>query len=257
MYMEKKFRIRPLEEVLEDLLMARRHYRRVDRIFLADGDALICRTEDLVSILDTIARLFPECERVTSYAGVRCIQRKTTEELRLLHEKGLDMVYLGLESGSDRVLTKISKGCTAQDNIDAAKKLKEAGIKLSVTEITGLDGPDGMYEHATQTARVLSEMNPEYIGIVTLTLRRGSEMLRQYEAGEFKRLTPRQIVEEMKLMIEHLDSEGSIVRSNHISNYVNVRGTMNRDKGRMLQELEDALRMKELDNPYTEYLENI
>ena len=129
--------------------------------------------------------------------------------------------------------------------------------ELSVTEITGLAGQDGMEEHALLSARALSRMNPEYIGLMTLTLRRGTKMTADWEAGRFKRLTPRQYLEEQRILIANLDSEGSVLRSNHISNYVQLRGTMNRDRDRMLAALDGALQDPELDNPYIEYLENL
>lgn len=257
MYMDKQFRIRPLGDVLEDLVMARRAYRRVQRIFLADGDALIVKTSDLRAILGTIKNLFPECERVTSYASARDLLLKSTEELEELHALGLDMIYLGLESGSEKVLRDINKGVTVEETVEGALKAKASGIKLSVTEITGLAGQDGMEEHALLSAKALSRMNPEYIGLMTLTLRRGTKMTADWEAGRFKRLTPRQYLEEQRILIANLDSEGSILRSNHISNYVQLRGTMNRDKGRMLAALDVALKDPELDNPYIEYLENL
>ena len=257
MYMEKQFRVRPLDDVLEDLVMARRAYRKVQRIFLADGDALIVKTSDLRAILGTIKNLFPECERVTSYASARDLLLKTPEELEELHTLGLDMIYLGLESGSEKVLKDINKGVTVEETVEGALKAKAAGIKLSVTEITGLAGQDGMEEHALLSARALSRMNPEYIGLMTLTLRRGTKMTADWEAGRFKRLTPRQYLEEQRILIANLDSEGSVLRSNHISNYVQLRGTMNRDRDRMLAALDGALQDPELDNPYIEYLENL
>ena len=257
MYMEKQFHVRPLDDVLEDLVMARRAYRNVPRIFLADGDALIVKTADLRAILGTIRNLFPECERVTSYASARDLLLKTPEELEELHALGLEMIYLGLESGSEKVLLDINKGVTVEETVEGALKAKAAGIKLSVTEITGLAGQDGMEEHAVLSAQALSRMNPEYIGLMTLTLRRGTKMTADWEAGRFKRLTPRQYLEEQRILISNLDSEGSILRSNHISNYVQLRGTMNRDKARMLAALDEALKNPELDNPYIEYLENL
>ncbi len=257
MYLGKQFRVRPLEEILEDLAMARRAYRRIPRIFIADGDALIMKMSDWRAILGTIMNLFPECERVTSYASARDLKLKSEEDLRELHALGLDMIYLGLESGSEKVLKDIHKGVTVEETVDGALKAKAAGIKLSVTEITGLAGQDGMEEHAVLSAQALSRMNPEYIGLMTLTLRRGTQMTADWEAGKFKRLTPRQYLEEQRILIAHLDSEGSVLRSNHISNYVQLRGTMNKDKNRMLRDLDMALKNPELDNPYIEYLENL
>ena len=257
MYLDKQFHIRPLKDVLTDLKMARAAYRYVERIFLADGDALIVKTETLLEILRTIRDLFPECSRVTSYASARDILLKTPEELRQLREAGLEMVYLGLESGSERILKAINKGVTVEETIQACLKAREAGIRLSVTQITGLAGQDGMEENAVESARALSRIKPEYIGIMTLTLRRGTKMTADMEKGLFRRLTPKQIVEEMRMLVARLDSEGSILRSNHISNYVQLRGTMNRDQAAMLHQLDLALASGRLENEYISYLENI
>lgn len=257
MYIDKQFHIRPLEEVLLDLKMARRAYRYVARIFLADGDALIVRTETLLAILGEIRRLFPECERVTSYASAKDLLLKTPEELKLLNEAGLDMIYLGLESGSEKVLRDIDKGVTVEQTVEGALKAKAAGIKLSVTEITGIAGAEGMEEHAVLSAKALSRMNPEYIGLMTLTLRRGTRLTKDWEEGRFTRLNPRQIVEEMRILVANLDSEDSVLRSNHISNYVNLKGTMNKDRDAMLAQLDAALENGDLDLSGAEYLENI
>ncbi len=257
MYLDKQFHIRPLKDVLTDLKMARAAYRYVERIFLADGDALIVKTETLLEILRTIRDLFPECSRVTSYASARDILLKTPEELRQLREAGLEMVYLGLESGSERILKAINKGVTVEETVQACLKAREAGIRLSVTQITGLAGQDGMEENAVESARALSRIKPEYIGIMTLTLRRGTKMTADMEKGLFRRLTPKQIVEEMRMLVARLDSEGSILRSNHISNYVQLRGTMNRDQVAMLHQLDLALASGRLENEYISYLENI
>ena len=257
MYLDKQFRVRPLKEVLEDLQMARRAYRRVNRIFLADGDALIVKTEELLTILNTINRLFPECERITSYASARDLLLKTPAELLQLRQAGLDMIYLGLESGSERILKEINKGVTVEETVQACLKAKEAGLRLSITQITGLAGQEGMQENASESARALSRIKPEYIGIMTLTLRRGTKMTQDFEEGRFHRLTPKQIVEEMRMLVADLDSEGSVLRSNHISNYVQLKGTMNRDKQNMLDQLDFALASGRLENRYISYLENI
>ena len=141
MYKEKHFAIRPLEEVLEDFRIARGVYRRVDRVFLADGDALVRKANELYTILDTIRELFPECERVTSYASPASIRIRTEEELRTLRDKGLTMVYMGLESGCDDVLKRMNKGHLSAEIVEMGQKVRRCGMALSVTAITGLGGP--------------------------------------------------------------------------------------------------------------------
>lgn len=241
MYKEKHFALRPLEEVLEDFEMARKTYRKVGRVFLADGDALVRKAQELYVILDRIRELFPECERVTCYASPSSIQIRTEEELRTLREKGLTMVYMGLESGSDQVLQKMNKGHTAAEIIAAGQKVRRCGMALSVTAITGLGGPELLREHAVETARAFNAMNPEYIGMLTLMVEPGTPLYDWVRAGQFQLLTTHQVLEETKLLVEQLDTPGSVFRMNHASNYLNLRGTLNQDREAMLAEVQRAL----------------
>ena len=241
MYKEKRFTIRPLQEVLEDFAMARQYYGHVRRVFLADGDALMRKQEDLEIILDYIRETFPECERVTSYASPGSIHAKTPEQLVTLREKGLEMVYMGLESGSDAVLELMQKGHTAAAIIAAGQKVRAAGIKLSVTAISGLGGQAMWQTHAVETGKAFSAMKPEYIGILTLMQEPGTPLVEWIRRGEFKVLTPTQILQETALMLRNIDSEGSVFRMNHASNYLNLRGTLNEDTEAMLARIEAGL----------------
>ena len=241
MYKEKRFTIRPLQEVLEDFAMARQYYSHVRRVFLADGDALMRKQEDLEIILDYIRETFPECERVTSYASPGSIHAKTPAQLVTLREKGLEMVYMGLESGSDAVLELMQKGHTAAAIIAAGQKVRAAGIKLSVTAISGLGGQAMWQTHAVETGKAFSAMKPEYIGILTLMQEPGTPLVEWIRRGEFKVLTPTQILQETALMLRNIDSEGSVFRMNHASNYLNLRGTLNEDTEAMLARIEAGL----------------
>ena len=244
MYKEKRFALRPLHEVLEDFQMARQRYRSVRRIFLADGDALIRKASELYTILDTIRELFPECERVTSYASPSSIRLRTDEELQILRAKGLTMVYMGLESGSDKVLTLMRKGHPAAEIIEMGQKVRRNGMALSVTAITGLGGPELLEEHAVKTAEALSRMKPEYIGLLTLLFELPTPLMRDWQEGRFYLMNPIEIAHETLILLEHIDSEGSIFRANHASNYVNLAGTLNRDRDAMCQRLRQALEGK-------------
>ncbi len=241
MYKEKRFRIRRLEEVKSDFDLARAQYRRVERIFLADGDALMCRADHLAELLQYIRTLFPECERVTSYGSPKSILVKTPEELRMLHELGLEMVYLGLESGSDEVLRRVNKGETAAEIIRAGQMVRNAGMKLSVTAIAGLGSTELSEEHAAQTARALSEMRPEYIGLLTLLFELPTPLMQDWQEGRFYLMNPVEIAAETLILLENIDSEGSVFRANHASNYVNLAGTLNRDREAMCARLRAAL----------------
>ena len=240
MYKEKRFALRPLEEVLEDFRIARRTYRNVDKVFLADGDALVRKASELYTILDTIRELFPECQRVTSYASPASIRIRTDEELRTLREKGLTMVYMGLESGCDDVLKLMRKGHMSAEIIEMGRKVRQNGIALSVTAITGLGGPDLLEQHAIETAKAFNAMNPEYIGMLTLMVEPGTPLYDWVHQGEFQLLTQAQVLWETRLLVENLDSPGSVFRMNHASNYLVLKGTLNQDKEAMLRTIDAA-----------------
>ena len=240
MYKEKRFRLRPLEEVIEDFYLARKTYRYIDKIFLADGDALVRKASELYVILDTIRELFPECQRVTSYASPSSIRIRTDEELRTLREKGLTMLYMGLESGCDEVLTLMRKGHKAEEIVAMGQKARRAGFALSVTAITGLGGPELMEKHAIETAKAFNAMNPEYIGMLTLMVEPETPLYDWVNDGSFKLLNQQQVLEETRLLVERLDSPGSVFRMNHASNYLVLRGTLNGDQAAMLAEIDRA-----------------
>lgn len=244
MYKEKQFRVRKLEEIKADFDAARAAYRRVDRIFLADGDALMCRPEHMAEVLRYIRKLFPECQRVTSYGSPASVLVKNQEDLNMLHELGLEMIYLGLESGSDEVLHRVNKGETADEIVRAGLMIKAAGMKLSVTCIAGLGSLELSEEHAVQTARALSRMKPEYIGLLTLLFELPTPLMRDWEQGRFYLMNPIEIAHETLILLENIDSEGSIFRANHASNYVNLAGTLNRDRDAMCSRLRAALEGK-------------
>ena len=244
MYKEKQFRVRPLEAVKRDFDEARRMYRRVERIFLADGDALMCRAEHMAEILRYIKKLFPECERVTSYGSPKSVLVKTQAELDELHALGLDMIYLGLESGSDTVLARINKGETADEIVRAGLMVKAAGMKLSVTCIAGLGSTELSEEHAVKTAEALSRMKPEYIGLLTLLFELPTPLMRNWQEGRFYLMNPIEIAQETLVLLEHIDCEGSVFRANHASNYVNLAGTLNADREAMCEKLRAALEGK-------------
>lgn len=242
MYKDKNFRIRPLEEVVEDLYMAREYYKNIPirRVFLADGDALIVKTKDLLYILEKVKEIFPECERISMYGAPKDILGKTDEELKLLKDAGLDMIYMGIESGDDEVLKFVKKGATQAEIIEAGKKIKKAGMVISVTLISGLGGKRYLKEHALGSAKVITEMKPEYVGFLTLLVEEGTPMYDQLQNGEIELLRPQEVLEEMRLFISNVDSEGTVFRANHASNYIPLGGTFNRDKEALLMQIEEA-----------------
>lgn len=241
MYDDKHFAMRPMEEIREDFEMARQVYRHVERVFLADGDALMRRTDDLVQILGLVYGLFPECERVTCYASPTSLQIKSEEDLCLLQQHGLTMVYMGLESGCDEVLKKMNKGHDSAAIIAAGQKARRCGLKLSVTAISGLGSRELMREHAIGTAKALSAMKPEYIGLLTLMVEHGTPLERWVREGSFTVLGPMEVLQETEIFLQHIDSEGSIFRMNHASNYLTLKGTLNQDREALLAKVQKGL----------------
>ena len=240
MYDDKHFALRPMEEIREDFRLARQVYRRVERVFLADGDALMRKTDELLEILAMVYSLFPECQRVTCYASPRSLQVKTDDELRQLRENGLKMVYMGLESGCDAVLERMRKGHTAAAIVAAGQKARQAGLALSVTAISGLGSRELLRDHAVDTARALSAMKPEYIGLLTLMVEPGTPLYDWVHDGSFRLLDQHQVLKETELLVSHFDSPGSVFRMNHASNYLDLRGTLNQDRDALLAKIHQA-----------------
>ena len=242
MYKDKKFHIRKLEEVLEDLEWARAHYPRVERIFLCDGDALCLANSKLLPILERIRQLFPECERVTVYGRATDALKKTDEELRELYEAGITMVYMGAESGSEKVLADINKGETRQQIIDGVKKVEASGMKASVTFISGLAGRAGWEEHAIETGRMLSEMSPSYAALLTLMVDPTVPIAEEIRSGKMELLTPEEVIAETLLMLKNTEvTKKCVFRSNHASNYLSLRGDLPDDKEGMMEVLREAM----------------
>ena len=241
MYKAKDFRVRSMEEIMEDLREAHNSYGAyVQKVFLADGDALVLQTEKLLEILKAVRELFPNCTRVASYGTAQDILRKSEEELKSLQKAGLGIVYVGAESGDDEILASICKGVTAEELKAAGQKLKRCGIQTSVTLISGLGGRSKVEEHARSCAELISAMNPEYASFLTLRLYEGTPMYDDVVKGRFERITADEIVDEMKIFLEHVDSPGTVFRTNHASNYVVLAGNLNEDIPSMLAQLDEA-----------------
>ena len=241
MYKEKHFSINPIEQVLGDLAEAREAYRFIDRIFLADGDALILPMDYLLTVLDYIRDHFPECERVSAYASTKALMRKSDDELKALREHGLALIYVGLESGSEELLAKYDKGVTAEEIILHSLRAKEAGMTLSVTAINGMGGKEQSEQHALATAAALSRIKADYIAMLTLRVYTGTPLHDWIERGELTMLGPLELAAENRLILQHIDSEGSVFRSNHASNYLPLKGTLNRDREALIQQIDKAL----------------
>ena len=241
MYKDKQFSINPVEQVLGDLAEARRLYHRIERIFLADGDALILPMDYLLRVLDFIREVFPECERVSAYASTKALMRKTDEELETLRKRGLQMIYVGLESGNEALLKKYMKGVTAEEIIEHSLRAKAAGMTLSITAINGMGGREQSEIHAVDTAAALSRIKADYVAMLTLRVYTGTPLHDWIERGELTMLDPLELAAENRILLQHIDSEGSVFRSNHASNYLPLKGTLNRDREALIAQIDKAL----------------
>jgi radical SAM superfamily enzyme YgiQ (UPF0313 family) len=241
-YQTKPFRARPETDVLAEIDAVAAVEPRVDRLFLADGDALVLSTNRLLRILERLYARFPRLERVTCYAAPQNLLAKPVADLRRVRQAGLTMVYVGIESGDDEVLRRIDKGATAAQMIEAGRKAKEAGIAQSLTVILGLAGPGGSRRHAEATARVLDAIAPEYAAALTLMLApRVPSFEEQIGDPEWRDLTPAEALAECRAMLAAMDVDGTEFRANHASNWLALKGRLARDKRRLLAEIDEAL----------------
>jgi radical SAM superfamily enzyme YgiQ (UPF0313 family) len=241
-YRDKPFRVRPVEAVLEDVALAKALAPDTRRVFLADGNALVLDAGRLVAVLEALASALPRLRRVGIYANARDILGKTDAELAALHQRKLEIVYLGLESGSDEVLRRVCKEATAAEMIDAVHKLKRAGIRTSVIAILGLGGRELSVPHAQATGRVASAMDPEYLSLLTLMLVPGTALYRQWQSDAFQVPEPAELLQELRQVVAGLDGLSRCVfRTNHASNYLPLAGTLSRDKDSLLAAIDGAL----------------
>lgn len=235
MYNEKKYRVRNLDEIMQDIVMARSYYGDLNKVFLADGDALAMGTEDLLQILGALYGSFPSLKHVGIYASPDTILQKELSELRALKEAGLTIAYLGVETGDPKLLEDIRKGVTYDEMVAAGRKIREAGILLSVTILLGLAGRQpGARDHALNTAHILNDIQPDYVGALTLMMVPKTVLYRKMQKGEFELPDPFEILDELRLIIENTELEDTVFRSNHASNYLPIKGHLPEDKEKIL-----------------------
>ncbi len=241
----KRFRIKSEQEIKEIISIAQAHYPDVEKIFLADGDALTIETPELIRILDQLYRSFKHLKRVGIYGGPKNIQEKSLEELKELKEHGLYIVYLGVESGSARILKDVRKGVTPEEMIVAGQKVMSSGLLLSCTVIIGLGGKANSQEHALETAKLISKIDPHYLAALTLILRREAPLRRAVEKGEFEMLSPFETLKEIKLMVENLQVTDCVFRCNHASNYLPLKATLPQEGPMLISLLDKVIKEKQ------------
>jgi len=242
MYREKRFRVRPLEETLADIAEAGRRYGDlVDKVFVADGDALVLDLATWTAVLAALHARFPRLRRVSAYATARNLLEKTPAELRTLREHGLSLLYIGPESGDDLTLKRIAKGATAAEHAEAARKAHAAGIKLSAIFLLGAGGKDRSDEHAKASAALASEMDPRFVSLLTLTVIPGTPIARQVERGEFAVPDVPGLLRELRTFIAEAAPTDAVFRTNHASNWLPLSGRLPRDRDAMLLSIDGAL----------------
>ena len=243
MYRDTRFRMRPLEELWEDIRLAREYPGPgVRRIFLADGDALILPFKRLMEILERLKEAFPELNRVGAYATPQSLLRKSQEELSSLKEMKLSILYLGVESGSAEVLKRLKKGVDPDKMVEAGRRAVEAGLKLSTMIILGAGGKELWKDHAMGSAEVISRIAPRFISTLSMMIVPGTPLHEEMEAGRYTPPDPRQTLEEERMFIAGLKVQGAVFRSNHVSNFLPLGGTLMKDKAALLEQLDTALR---------------
>ncbi len=254
MYRGVQFRVRKMEDIENQIEAASMYGRGLRRVFLADGNALALPTKMLLDILNLLKKTFPKLTRVSCYGGPKDILRKSKEDLELLYDAGLHLLYLGIESGDDSVLLNVHKGVNSKQMIEAGQKVLAAGMKLSVMIILGLGGQKLSLNHAINTAKVISMIQPNMLSALTLMLPEDSELRRQVDQGNFIPLSPYQQMVEIKRMIQEIRLEETthcIFRSNHISNRLPLAGVLPKDQEKLLSQIDQYIELLKNENDPT------
>jgi radical SAM superfamily enzyme YgiQ (UPF0313 family) len=252
-FQQKEFRIKSFEEILEDIDEASA-YGTISRVFLADGDALVIPQKDLVRILSYLKQKIRGLERVGIYANAVDVLKKSTDELKELRNLGLGIIYLGLESGNAEVLRRIKKNATVDQMVRAGKRVKESGIQLSITVLLGIGGVELSHEHAEDTGKVLSEMDPDFVGALSLMIVPGTPIAEELRSGRLVLPTPFELIQELKTMISNCHFTDCFFASNHASNYLPLRIRMPGAKSQALQLIDQVLNRRDPELLRPEYL---
>jgi radical SAM superfamily enzyme YgiQ (UPF0313 family) len=242
-----KFRIRHLEDIKQDIDEVAQNYSwSLRRVFLEEGDALIAPQHILVGVLKYLNEKFPYLARIGTYATPQAALIKSVDELKELNRLGLKIAYMGVETGDEELLKKINKGASYDQIVEAGRKLKEAGVTLSVTVILGLGGPEGSRNHALNTARILSDIDPDFAGTLTILLVPGTPLHKEWQEGKFTLISPLQSLEELRLIIQNSNFTNCFFTANHASNYLPIKARLPRQKAEMLKLIDEVLTTKDM-----------
>jgi len=241
-FKDKRFRIKSLEEIEEDLIDASRRIRHVDRLFLCDGDALIIPQKRLLEILEAVQKHLPGVRRIGTYGNAKSILRKSVEELCELKEHGLGIVYLGIETGNEELLLKIRKGATYDQIVEAGRRVKEAGITLSATVLLGIGGIEKSMQHARDTARILTDVDPDFAGVLTVMVVPGTPLDEERKAGSFILPGTFDLLKELGVILSAARFSNCFFTANHASNYLPIRARMPRDREKVIRLIDEVVR---------------
>ena len=253
-FKDKKFRVKSFEEIKEDVDEAKAFARHVNKVFLADGDALIIPQKRLIPIVELVKDSFPRLERIGVYGNVKSVLKKSVDELKTLREIGLGILYLGVESGDQVTLDRVCKGTTLDKMEEACHRVKEAGIVLSVTVLLGLGGVERSKIHAEETGKFLSRIDAEYMGALSIIVVPGTQLARDIDNGTFQVPDPYMLLEELAIMIEHTNVTHGFFASNHASNYLPIKVWLPEQKEKALRAIRHVLDQKDPSLLRPEYL---
>lgn len=240
-YRGERFKIKSDDIIMQDIAFAAEYCRRQRRVFLCDGDALIIPQKRLLKILKTIREQLPWVTRIGSYANTKSLNMKSEDELKALKENGLGIVYMGLESGDDETLKRINKGANAERMIAMGRKAKAVGFKVSITVILGIGGRERSREHAEATGRVLSAIDPDFVGALSLMLVPNTPMYQDYREGRFPLLGPDEMLQELRTIFANTHLSQGMFHANHASNYLPIRARLPKDRDAVLALIDKAL----------------
>jgi radical SAM superfamily enzyme YgiQ (UPF0313 family) len=240
-YTGERFRIKSEDTIMADIAFAAQYCKRQRRIFLCDGDALIIPQKRLLKILQAIKAQLPWVTRVGAYANAKSLKLKSIDDLKDLKHSGLGILYMGLESGDDATLKKINKGAASKTMIEMGRKARQAGFKLSITVLLGIAGRERSQIHAQETGRVLSAIDPEYVGALSLMLIPGTPLFEDHKCGKFDLIEPDEMLAELRTMIAGTNLSKGLFHANHASNYLPIKARLPKDKASTLELIDQAL----------------
>jgi radical SAM superfamily enzyme YgiQ (UPF0313 family) len=253
-FKDKKFRVRSLEEVREDVEEAKQYARYIKKVFIADGDALIIPQKRLIPIVELVRDAFPKLERIGVYGNTKSILKKSVEDLKALKDLGVGIIYLGVESGDQIVLDRVCKGTILDNTAEAAKRVKDAGITLSVTVLLGLGGVERGLIHAEETGKFLSRIDPDYAGALSVIVVPGTPLAEEVAKGTFVVPDPYMLLEELYVMIKNTNVTHMFFASNHASNYLPVKAWLPEEKDKVLRAIQHVLDQRDPSLLRPEYL---